>query len=133
MMQSHAWDPFNRSLGFGRLVGTPSEQMNLRSNSQRGRSQATLNWSPSPPMGGAKHIPPHAALSRSCSATCRQTTQRHPNAVYYPDHSLVISLSMRLPAVSCAWPCPLPLTLLHTRYTLQTSKQFSIPFRNWGK
>ena len=67
-----------------------------------GRSQATLNLTLTPPMGGAKHIPPYAALSRSCSATCSQTTQRHPNAVYYPDHSLVTSL-----------PCAYPLSLAH--------------------
>ena len=55
-----------------------------------------------------------------------QTTQRHPNAVYYPDHSLVPSL-----------PCAYPLSLahghahLHTRYTLQTS-DIRHSFSNWA-
>ena len=93
-----------------------------------GRSQATLNLTLTPPMGRAKHIPPYAALSRSCSATCSQSTQRHPNAVYYPDHSLVTSLPCAYP-LSLAHghahaPCPYPLA----QYTLQlqTSKHYCL-------
>ena len=109
-MQSYAWDPFNQPLGFGSLVpeSTPSEHIHSSSH-QTHTCKCTHVLlliflipltHPLKPNGRLQTLShPAACLSRSRSATCRQTTQRHPTrfntrTTQYP--------SMRLPAVSCA-------------------------------
>ena len=106
--ESHAWDAVNHSLGPGILwhppVGHAKRTDEFAFQLPEGPSQATLNSTSPPPIGGAKHIPTTCSFIEIMFGYLQtKPTQRHPNAVYYPDHSLVISLPMRLPAVSCAW------------------------------
>lgn len=102
MMQSYVWDSFNHPLGFGSLV--PAARQANRSicvpypKRHAGQLQAFQSFHQSPCQTNSARCMPIEIMS----ATCIQTTQRHPTRFNTRTSQWANQAYMRLPAVSCA-------------------------------